>query len=61
MIAIAMCRDRKCPRREDCYRFTAKTTEGYLLVKWDEKYGCLYFIRKNREEKEGNDSCHIHN
>ena len=42
---ISMCKDEECPRRNECYRFTATPDprwQCYAGYKWDGD--CYYFI-----------------
>jgi hypothetical protein len=37
---ISMCKDKNCPKRDTCYRFTAKPTmdwQSYGDFKWERK------------------------
>ncbi len=42
---ISMCQNDNCPKRADCYRFTAKPGErqSYANFQPDEKGECEYF------------------
>ena len=43
---ISMCKNKDCPKRKDCYRFTAKPDEfaqSYGNFKWKKGEGCDYF------------------
>lgn len=44
---ISMCKNEKCPLRQDCYRFTAKPNEHQSYAEFDEA-NCEYFIPINK-------------
>ena len=46
---IAMCENKKCPKKDKCYRFTAEPSERQSYAKFEEK-DCKYFI--DNEDKQ---------
>jgi len=53
---IALCRDDKCPRRELCYRYTAKPSywQSYFKGKPRDDYEtCEYFMPIDKKDKTG--------
>ena len=54
MVDMAMCRNKKCPVREKCYRYTAKANkywQSYTNGEYTRKNGCELFIPN--EERDG--------
>lgn len=52
MADITMCQDKECPKRNECYRFTAKVNQwrqSYFIDKVRElgKSKCKYFTPNN--------------
>lgn len=51
---ITMCRDKECPKREDCYRFKAKPDmfQSYFRKTPRQETGwCSYFMKREVKRK----------
>jgi hypothetical protein len=51
---IAMCENNNCPRRAECYRFSAKPSEYRQAYIAPEPDGCAFFVPV--EPKRGGDN-----
>ena len=54
MADITMCRDSKCPQRNNCYRYLAIPNpyrQSYFVESPKKMDGCPYFMKATEEEK----------